>query len=108
MKEETLPIFLDFDNTLSNTQRIGDEFRMGEPIPYMVEAADKASKEREIVIFTARPVMEWEEVRAWLIKEGVPYSAITNVKRPAKYYVDDRSLRPDEFASIYGNRKALR
>jgi hypothetical protein len=105
MKEEILPIFLDFDGTLSDTKRIGDEFQMGEPIPYMVEAANEASKEREIVIFTARPVMEWEEVRTWLIEHNVNYSGITNVKRPAKHYVDDRSLKPEEFASIYAKKR---
>jgi hypothetical protein len=102
--------YFDFDNTIcraSFNEQTG-HYDMGEPIEMIAQAiTDEYFNGREIYIFTARPKKEWGEVRNWLDKEGIPYKKVTNVKKPALYYVDDRNFRPDEFviwSKTYGKR----
>lgn len=108
MQEKPLnSYFIDFDGTLSDTHFNPDTglYDMGEPLPYMIDAVNNCATSHEIVIFTARPEEEWPAVREWLDTHGVIYQNVTNVKEPALRYVDDRAIRPDEFASMYGNRR---
>lgn len=88
-------LLVDFNGTLCNTTWNGKDWIMGVPIAPVVEAVQKASKTHEIVIFTARPVSEWDEMRRWLKVAKVPYSSI--FLKPLGTIVDDNSLRPDEF-----------
>lgn len=108
MKEQPpLPnrYLIDFDNTLSDTiwNPVSEKWQMGAPIKDVVEAVRKVSEANEIVIFTARPVSEWDEMRRWLRIAKVPYNAIQS--KPLGVIVDDRALRPDEFVESMRKKK---
>lgn len=99
-------IFVDLDQTLSNT-KLNEQtghYDLGEAFDDVAEAvSDQFFKGREIVIFTARPEEEWDEVRDWLDHQAVPYHRVSNVKEPALFYVDDHAMRPDEFVTFNTN-----
>ena len=105
MKESKLnSYYIDFDLTICNSH-FNEEtghYDMGEPMPYMIDAVNRCDK--EIVIFTARPEEEWGEVKDWLDAHEVKHSGITNVKKPALRYVDDRAMSPEVFIGVYGKR----
>lgn len=87
---------VDFDDTLSKTVWDGEEWKMGSALPGMVEAVRNCARTHEIVIFTSRPFSDWEKLRDWLKVHQIPYNGILS-KPLADIYVDDRSMKPDEF-----------
>ena len=108
MKEETLhDYFIDLDGTLSDTHFNPDtgHYDLGEPLPRMVDAVNNCAKEHNIVVFSARPVTEYDEVSRWLQEHGITHSEITNIKRPALKYIDDKGQDPQTFASIWNPRR---
>ena len=42
-------------------------------------------------VFTSNP--ELEEVESWLERNGFPLLEVTNIKKPAHIYIDDRAIR---------------
>ena len=71
-------------------------------IPGAKEAIDELSKDYEIVIFTSRlsAVHDESEIERqkellseWLINNEIYYDDMTADKRPASYYVDDKSIK---------------
>jgi hydroxymethylpyrimidine pyrophosphatase-like HAD family hydrolase len=101
MKERPLnKIYVDLDGTLSKTH-FNEEtghYDLGEVYEPVAEAiTNQHFKGREIYIFTARPKKEREEIKQWLQENAIPYKKITNKKKPAIMYVDDKAVRPDEF-----------
>jgi len=58
------------------------------------EAIDKVNSIMGfIIIYTARTDKLMEATIKWLKKVGVSYHAISNIKIPGDYYVDDNSLK---------------
>jgi ribonucleotide monophosphatase NagD (HAD superfamily) len=47
----------------------------------------------EFYVLTARPKSEHKLIRKWLKQRGYPRMDVTNVKRPAQLYIDDRCFR---------------
>lgn len=88
---------VDFDGTICQTDWDGKIFAMGKPIPGMREAVNKVGEKSEIVIFTARPKKEFKLVRRWLVDNGVHFDKVSNKKVPARGYVDDRAIYPQDF-----------
>lgn len=50
-------------------------------------------EEHEIYVFTSRPKKEWPKIAEWLDTYKFPVMEITNIKRPASMYIDDRAIR---------------
>jgi hypothetical protein len=86
-KDSTVQI--DFDGTLCSSY--GGRGLLGEPIPSGVELVKELfSMGYRIIILTANP--EPDVVGQWLVKHGVPFTAVTSQKLPAVAYVDDRAV----------------
>lgn len=98
-------LLVDFDQTLCDSSWNGKKWVMGVPITEVVEAVQEAAKTHEIIIFSARPVGEWDEMRHWLKVARVPYNEI--FFKPLGTIVDDRSMRPEEFAEKYSRRPKI-
>jgi capsule biosynthesis phosphatase len=107
-------IIIDLDNTIAGPKR--ENYADCQPNRPVI-AQMKAYKEMgfEIAIHTARNmrtyggnvgrinVMTLPVITEWLDRYGVPYDEIWVGKPwcgPEGFYVDDRALRPDEFASM--------
>ena len=76
---------------------------MGRVIAGVKRKVNKLALTNEIIIFSARPKKEYPLMRRYLIKHKIAYDKI--IKKPsAKLYVDDRSMRPDEFIAIWGDK----
>lgn len=65
-----------------------------EPMPGALYTINKLiEKGWEPYILTARTKEQWPRVIKWLNKHGFPELEVTNVKRPAKFYIDNRAIR---------------
>lgn len=97
---------LDLDNTLSDTRfnEVTGGYDLGKPFKATVEASNALfDKGWTVTIFTARPKSERRMVKKWLIENGVLFDGIK--KKPKGLIVDDRSMTPDVFDSVYGKPK---
>ena len=97
-KDESKPVLaVDFDSTLSQLDA-GKDFNSfyGTPIPGAQEWMQEMVQYFNIVIFTSR-CLNYEGVKnihAWLLRYDFPINIfVTNVKIPARYYIDDRAYR---------------
>lgn len=54
----------------------------------------------KIEILTSRGPEEWDSVRGWLKKYNFPELAVTNIKKPARFYIDNRAIRFINWADI--------
>jgi len=91
-----MKIALDFDGTICDLKGIvrGHDFSKCKPKKDAKEAIDWLLKEGyEIWIFTTRAESEWEDIYGWLLKWKIPPLRITNIKRNATIYLDDRGVR---------------
>jgi hypothetical protein len=97
-------IGMDFDDTICQTKYEDGQFKMGPLMPGIKEAIDEASKDNEIVIFSARPTEEQQKMIDYLQEHGIIFSSV--IKKPLfKWIVDDRSMKPEEFIGVYGKRR---
>lgn len=93
-------IAIDFDNVIHQYDEgwKGGEL-YGRPIAGAIEALNKLrTRVDEVYILTARAIDEQsaDAVRDWLDTAGVKYAhglEISNVKKPATVYIDDRAIR---------------
>ena len=93
-------IAVDFDNVIHRYARGWNSGELyGDPINGAIKGLNKLrSRVDEVYILTARAVdnTSADEVREWLKKWGVENTdtlEISNIKRPATAYVDDRAIR---------------
>ena len=83
----------DLDNVLHVMEKYDGKVN-GKPVEGAVKAMHKlVDTGFEVEVFTARDTSEFEKIYKWLDKWGFPLMDITNVKRPALCYIDDRGLR---------------
>lgn len=107
-------IIIDLDDTICRT--VNGDYQNSTPIPEVIEQI-RAYKEQgfEITIHTSRNMRTYEgnlgKINAntlpviieWLEKHQVPYDEIYAGKPwcgTEGFYVDDRSIRPDEFSRL--------
>ena len=107
-------LIMDLDNTITLTEN-GD-YRNAKPIiPVIEKLREYKAKGFEIVINSSRNMRTYEGnvgkinvntlliIMDWLERHNVPYDEIY-VGKPwcghDGFYVDDRAVRPDEFASM--------
>lgn len=80
---------VDFDGTLIDNN--GSHDMTGEPIASGVELVKKLhALGYRVIILTANPAPD--VVGQWLVRHGVPFTAVTSQKMPAVAYVDDRAV----------------
>lgn len=106
--ERPLPnkYFVDFDNTIVDSKYNPNTGRydiLG-LMPDMKESVNECAKSHEIVIFTSRPVKEWNQVTRFLAEQGVVFDGI--MEKPLGIaYVDDRAMLPHEFVDKFKPRE---
>ena len=83
---------VDFDNTILDCKSF-EEIPKSNPMKDAKEMIEKLMIDYEVVILTARGSDQFEGVRKWLKNNGFPELEVTNRKRPAIAYIDDRGLR---------------
>jgi capsule biosynthesis phosphatase len=104
-------ICFDVDDTLCVTKN--RDYANSEPIEPMVARLREAKANGwRVVLYTARGQGrsngQWEtvaeevklEIAAFCQRHNVPYDEIIVGKPWAKWYVDDKALRPDEFLKV--------
>lgn len=90
-------IAIDFDDTICfkgmGKDRVEDWFD-GVPMPAAKEIIEKLlDKGYEVEILTARGPEEWGRIKEWLLNYNFPDLVVTNVKKPALCYIDNRAIR---------------
>ena len=110
-------LIMDLDNTISKT--VNGDYTNSKPITEVVNKLREYKQQGfEIVISTSRNMRTYEGnvgkitantlpiIIEWLDKHGVPYDEIY-VGKPwcgtEGFYVDDKSIRPDEFVNLTYN-----
>ena len=99
--EEDIPhktILLDFDGVLNQFKGWTGVYEHYEPVEGAKKFLEALKAEGYyVIIFTARPSDDLPSVAIWLQEHGMwDYVAkVTNVKIPAKVYIDDRAVRFD-------------
>jgi capsule biosynthesis phosphatase len=113
----TQTLVIDIDHTIcfpnDSEKETFEKYGKAKPIPVMIESIRKAKeKGYYIILFTARRMLTHdgdinkviEDVgditKNWLKEHNVPYDELRFGKPNAIYYVDDKSIRPDEFVKL--------
>lgn len=89
-------IAIDFDGVVCDWEGIvrGHDFSKCVPKQDAPEAINwLLSRGDDIWIFTTRDSSEWKAIRNWLKEWGIPKLPITNIKKKATIYLDDRAIR---------------
>lgn len=88
-------IAIDFDGVICKSEGIPTKKFVWDkrvPVEDALDAVNHLIKQgKQIWIFTSNP--ELDEVRQWLRINGFPELEVTNIKKPAHVYIDDRGLR---------------
>jgi len=92
-------IAVDLDGTLCEGEFWGE----GEPLPkkdIIAKVKEMYFKGHHIHIHTARKEIYRPHTTAWLMKHRVWYHSLVMEKMPADLYIDDKTVRPDEFLKM--------
>lgn len=81
-------ICVDFDGVLNNYHGY-KENELYTPRKGAREFLESLSENYNVLIHTTR---DTSQVREWLIRYGLPFDMVTNVKYPAVAYIDDRAV----------------
>ena len=88
-----MKIAIDFDGVICH--RVGIPTVMNKedrPVDGALHAIDLLLKMKyQLWVFTSNP--DLHEVRAWLKRNDFPELEVTNIKKPAHVYIDDRAIR---------------
>lgn len=96
-------IALDWDGTLidhppnitfKETLTYGPMPRAVKILNYLVDSG------LEFYVLTARDTKQLPAIRRWMKKHGFPPMEVTNIKKPATLYIDDRGYRFTNWADI--------
>lgn len=88
-----MKIACDFDGVLCKRNGIPTVMKDDDkPMEGALEAINLLLGQGHYVwVFTSNPAPD--KVRAWLTQNGFPELEITNIKKPAHVYIDDRAIR---------------
>lgn len=90
-KEELLWVGMDLDGTLADTKP--PHFELDKVVEGAREALERiTAKGFKIVIYTARPWHDYNNVEDWLKENQIPFRRIICGKPLFKYMVDDRGI----------------
>jgi len=88
-------ISIDFDGVICKSEAIPSdhmEWDKREPVLQSLEAIEHLIKiGHDVWVFTSNA--EPDEVKKWLDRHNFPKLEVTNIKKPATVYIDDRALR---------------
>lgn len=86
---------IDFDGVIHDAQNPVKGRRMGAPMPGAKEAVEELAKRYSIFIFCvwANDLQGIQTIRDWLDFYEISYNTVTNIKPPARFYIDDNALR---------------
>jgi capsule biosynthesis phosphatase len=109
-------IYVDLDGTLCPVKREGERY---EDLTVYTEVAERLAQARQeglrVVVFTARNMRTFggdiskinvetaPRILEWLRRHDVPFDGLVVGKPwpgPRGFYVDDRTVRPDEFVQM--------
>lgn len=109
-------IYVDLDGTLCPVKREGERY---EDLSVYTEVAERLARARQeglrVVVFTARNMRTFggdiskinvetaPRILEWLRRHDVPFDGLVVGKPwpgPRGFYVDDRTVRPDEFVQM--------
>jgi hydroxymethylpyrimidine pyrophosphatase-like HAD family hydrolase len=93
-------LFIDFDNTLTegDVEYWNDE--RPEPDQEVVDAVlEYYHNGGTVVVWTARPWSEAQQIAAHLTEWGVPYHGVRCEKGSGDLYVDDKAITPEAFVA---------
>lgn len=109
-------LVVDIDGTICGIKKAGESYTDLVPNKKMIEKlAEYKGKGYSILLYTARNMRTYEQnlglinkytapqLLEWLDRWKIPYDEILFGKpwpRSKGFYVDDRSIRPDEFLSL--------
>ena len=92
---------VDLDGTLTNDICwTPEQVLAAKPVEPMVEKVNEFSLYHFIVIYTARRDHLISPTLEWLRKIGLRYHAISNIKIPASFYIDDKNLKIEKFLTM--------
>lgn len=92
---------IDLDGTLTQDSCwTPEQVLHARPVQAMVDKVNELAQFHFIVIYTARRDALIEATLAWLRKIGLRYHAISNLKIPTSYYVDDKNLSIEQFLDL--------
>lgn len=116
MKEPVNTIYIDLDGTLCPIKAADEKY---EDLHPKVEVVNRLTQAREqgyrIIVYTARNMRTYAgeiasinvetlpQIIEWLKRHNVPFDGLIVGKPwpgPDGFYVDDRTLRPDEFVKL--------
>lgn len=85
-------VLVDFDGVIHQYSKGWQDGTIYDPpVPDAVHAlAALEAHGYEVVIFSSR---DSEQIRKWMIEQGLGAFRVTNVKEPAIAYIDDRAIR---------------
>ena len=88
-------VLIDLDGVLHRANKgFADGTLYDKPMPKARYSVEKLiEKGWEVVVFTARTQDQWPAVYEWLDKYNFPKMRITNIKEPARFYIDNRAVR---------------
>lgn len=88
-----MKIAIDFDGTICKRNGIPTIMEdTDEPVDGAKDAIKLLLKQgHDVWVFTSNPYID--DVSTWLEKYGFPDLEVTNIKKPAHVYIDDRALR---------------
>lgn len=98
-------LHVDFDKTITETYN-GENYGIEnlEPDEEMISSLRGVTESgRTIIVWTARPYSQAEFVAGWLTMHGCPFEGLKMNKGGGGKYVDDNSIRPEEFKEIVNN-----
>ena len=101
-KNKKYSVYFDLDRTIA-VRHSGDSiFKIGEPIPPMIELMKHYLADgRRVKIFTARPKLQFPQIVNWLKKQGIEGVEITNLKESGmSAFFDDRAVGCQENTGI--------
>jgi len=85
---------VDFDGVLAYHEEGWPITKVGKPLKAGVTLVrNLKAKGYRVVVLTARPKELHSHLGAWLRNNGFQVDAVTNVKPPAEFYIDDRAIR---------------
>jgi hypothetical protein len=85
---------VDFDNTLAYSPEYP---KVGQPLKDVLSKVKKCKKAGDkVILHTARSGRDLKLALEWCAKKGLEFDEVV-VKPRADIYIDDRSIRPEEF-----------
>jgi len=87
-----MKIAIDFDGVICKREGIPTKLKWNDiPMEGALDTILLLLQEHEVWVFTSNP--KPNRVKAWLLAHDFPELEVTNIKKPANVYIDDRAIR---------------